>query len=75
MMIRVNGNTAWAEGYDVIFVREGDGYVPYTCGYLHWEFEKKDGRWFLSLRRRRAVGGDEWGGKVMKAYRKEQSGG
>jgi len=71
LFIRVNGRTAWAEGYDIVFVREGEGYIPYTCGYLHWEFEKQGERWYLTLRHRRPVGGDEWGGRVIKAYLKE----
>lgn len=70
LFIRVNGDTAWAEGYDVVYVREGEGYIPYTCGYLHWEFEKHGERWYIALRYRRPVGGDEWGGKVINAYQK-----
>ena len=66
--IRVDGDTAWAEAYSIVFVRGDEGYYPWTCGYNHFEFERKDGRWRLALRLRRPVGGDEWGGKVIKAF-------
>ena len=66
--IRVDGDSAWAEAYSIVFVRGDEGYYPWTCGYNHFEFERKDGRWRLALRLRRPVGGDEWGGKVIKAF-------
>ena len=69
--IRVNGTKAWAEGYSIVFTREGAGYAVFTCGYNHWDFEKKGDRWYLKYRYRRPVGGDEWGGKVIKAFLKE----
>ncbi len=69
--IRVNGTKAWAEGYSIVFTREGAGYTVFTCGYNHWDFEKKGDRWYLKYRYRRPVGGDEWGGKVIKAFLKE----
>ncbi len=69
--IRVNGDTAWAEAYSIVFIREGDGYIPWTCGYNHFEFERRGDRWAITLRHRRAVGGDEWGGKVIKAFAEE----
>jgi len=66
--IRVNGTKAWAEGYSVVFLRRGDKYEVATCGFNHWDFEKKDGRWYLKYRYRRPVGEDEWGGKVIRDY-------
>ena len=71
LFIRVNGDTAWAEGYSVVFTLQGTEYKAWTNGYNHWEFEKRGDRWFMTLRYRRAVGMDEWGGKVIKAYLKE----
>ena len=69
--IRVNGSIGWAEGYSVVLLREGDAYKIFSAGYNHWDFEKKGDRWFLKYRYRRPIGGDEWGGKVIKAYLKE----
>lgn len=71
LFIRVNGNTAWAEGYSVVFVLQNGQYGAWTNGYNHWEFEKRGHRWYMTLRYRRAVGMEEWGGKVIKAYLKE----
>ena len=71
LFIRVDGSSGWAEGYSIVFLKQGEGYVPYTCGYNHWDFEKRGSRWFLKYRYRRPVGGDEWGGKVIRAYLKE----
>jgi hypothetical protein len=68
--IRVNGNTAWAEGYSVVYLKKGDTYEPFTCGFNHWDFEKRGDRWYLKYRLRRPVGGDEWGGKVIREYLK-----
>ncbi len=84
--IRVDGNKAWAEFYSVVMVRmqveglkivdvaraelAGQVFLPWSCGYNHCEFEKRDGQWYLTLRYRRMVGGDEWGGKVIKSYLK-----
>jgi len=69
--IRIDGDKAWAEAYSIVFVKEGDGYKPWTCGYNHFEFERQGDGWLLTLRYRRPVGGDEWGGKVIKAYLSE----
>ena len=66
--IRVDGDTAWAEAYSIVFIREGEGFIPWTCGYNHFEFERSGEKWLIKLRLRRPVGGDEWGGKVIKAF-------
>jgi SnoaL-like protein len=68
--IRVNGNKAWAEGYSVVYLKKGDEYTVFTCGFNHWDFEKRDGRWYLKYRYRRPVGDNEWGGKVIRDYLK-----
>ncbi len=83
--IRVDGNKAWAEFYSIVMVLmgvegikiqgaraelAGQMFLPWSCGYNHCEFEKRDGEWYLTLRYRRMVGGDEWGGKVIKSYLK-----
>ncbi|MCI0769687.1 MAG: nuclear transport factor 2 family protein [Chloroflexi bacterium] len=70
--IRIEGDAAWAEGYSVVYTKEGggerEGYGVYTLGYNHWTFKRKDGRWLLAYRHRRPVGGDEWGGDVIKEF-------
>ena len=81
--IRVDGNKAWAEFYSIVMVKMqveglkvigareelvGDVFLPWSCGYNHCKFEKRDGVWYLTLRHRRMVGGDEWGGKIIKSY-------
>jgi hypothetical protein len=73
--IRVDGNKAWAEGYSVVYVKEGEGeregYRVFSIGFNHWDFEKRGDRWFLKYRYRRPMGGPEWGGKVIKDYLKD----
>lgn len=70
LFIRINGDTAWAEGYSVVIVREvaPDRHALLSCGYNHWDFQRVDGRWHLQRRYRRAIGGDEWGGNVIRSY-------
>ena len=68
--IRVDGDKAWAEGYSVVFLKKGEEYQVLTCGFNHWDFEKRDGRWYLKYRYRRPVGDNEWGGKVIRDYLK-----
>ena len=68
--IRVNGTKAWAEGYSVVFLKKGDAYEAFTCGFNHWDFEKRGDRWYLKYRHRRPVGDTEWGGKVIREYLK-----
>ena len=69
-LIRIDGNRAWAEGYSVVYLKQGEKYEVFTCGFNHWEFEKKGDRWYLKYRLRRPVGDDEWGGKVIHDYLK-----
>ena len=66
--IRVNGHTAWAEGYLLLFENEADEFKVHACSYNHWDFEKQGDRWHIKYRYRRSVGGEEWGGKVIKSF-------
>lgn len=66
--IRIDGDTAWAEGYSVVYVQEGNGYKVYTLGYNRWTFQREEDRWLMKYRHRRPVGGDEWGGDVIKEF-------
>jgi hypothetical protein len=73
LFIRVDGDDAWAEGYSVVFFREreDDRYIPWSCGYNHWDFRRVDGEWKMVRRYRRAVGDKAWGGTVIAEYQKE----
>jgi ketosteroid isomerase-like protein len=67
--IGIEGDTAWAEGYSVVWVKGEDGKAaPWTVGYNHWEFRRSGDGWLMTLRRRRDVGGPVWGGDVIKSY-------
>jgi hypothetical protein len=68
LFIQVEGQTAWAEGYSVVFVRGPDGINAYSAGYNHWDFVRDGDGWLMTLRLRRAVGGPEWGGETLKGY-------
>ncbi len=68
--IRVDGDKAWAEGYSVVYLKKGDKYEVFTCGFNHWDFVKHGDRWLLKYRYRLPVGGEEWGGKVIRDYLK-----
>jgi hypothetical protein len=72
LLIRIEGDDAWAEGYSVVMVRSDDGqHTAATCGYNHWTFQRLHGRWHLRLRHRRGIGGNEWGGNVIKDYQQD----
>ena len=70
LFIRVDGDKAWAEGYQIVLVkdREGDERRIVSMGLNHWTFEKHDGRWFIKERIRREAGGKEWPGEIVKSY-------
>jgi hypothetical protein len=68
LFICVNGDTAWAEGYSVVLVRRPEGFVVYTAGYNHWDFERSGADWVITLRQRSVVGGTEWGGQTIRNY-------
>jgi len=68
--IRVDGDTAWAEGYQIVLVKDRNGEERRVrwMGMNHWTFEKRSGRWYIKKRVRREAGGDEWGGKIIRQY-------
>lgn len=68
LYIAIEGDTAWAEGYSVVWLREGAGYKALTAGYNHWDFKRAADGWRMTRRLRRNVGDDEWGGETIKAY-------
>jgi hypothetical protein len=68
LFIEIDGDTAWAEGYSVVWVRGPDGHAPRTAGYNHWDFVRDGDGWLMTRRLRREVGGPEWGGETIKSY-------
>lgn len=70
LFIEIQGETAWAEGYSIVYIRgsEGNGMVPRSAGYNHWDFVRDGDGWLMTRRRRRQVGGSEWGGETIKSY-------
>jgi len=70
LFIRVDGDTAWAEGYQIVIVKDrgGEQRRIHYMSYNHWTLEKGGGKWRIKGRVRREVGGREWGGKVMRQY-------
>ncbi len=70
LFVRVDGDTAWAEGYQIVLVkaRESEERRIYVMSYNLWTLKKTSGRWRIHGRVRREVGGKEWGGKVMRKY-------
>lgn len=78
LFIRIEGDTAWAEGYSVLVVRTGENsYGIYTAGYNRWEFKRDGDRWRITLRRRVDIGdvhrpGGTWGGCVMTGFQQYQ---
>ena len=68
LFIKVDGDGAWAEGYSVVLVSEDGAARIFAAGYNHWDFVRTDGRWLMTLRRRRVIGGPTWGGDVIKSY-------
>jgi hypothetical protein len=68
LFIEIDGDTAWAEGYSIVWVRGPNGHEPKTAGYNHWDFRRKGEGWLMTRRLRREVGGPQWGGETIKSY-------
>jgi hypothetical protein len=69
LFIEIEGDTAFAEGYSIVWVRGADGkHAPHTAGYNHWDFRRKGDGWLMTRRLRREVGGPQWGGETIKSY-------
>lgn len=66
--IGIDGDSAWAEGYSIVFVKGEDGVKPFTAGYNHWDFARSGEQWLMTRRLRRDVGGEEWGGETISRY-------
>ncbi len=68
LVIKVEGDRAWAEGYSIVTLAAEGGVRIFAAGYNHWDFERSEGRWLMALRLRRTIGGPTWGGEVLKSY-------
>jgi hypothetical protein len=56
LMIRVDGDKAWAEGPTLVWVRTDEGgYKIFTLSYNHWDLAKTGGRWEIVKRISRPV--------------------
>jgi len=71
LMIRVNGDDAWAEGPTLVWVGEGEGYRIYSLSYNHWDLHKTDGRWEIVRRMSRPVAPGN-AGQVFRAWQTAQ---
>lgn len=73
-VVRVDGDSAWAEAYSVVFVRESAAdFGIMIASYNHWDFARSDGRWRIVRRRKTTVGDDiqrdgTTGREVMVAF-------
>lgn len=69
MYIRIDGDTAWAEGYSATIVKQAPDRIElWGCAYNHFDFVRSGDRWLLKYRLRRNIGGPEWGGKAIRRY-------
>lgn len=72
LFIRIEGDTAWAEGYSATIVKKAPDHIElWGCAYNHFDFVRSGERWILKYRLRRNIGGPEWGGKAIRRYLEE----
>jgi len=68
LFIRVEGETAWAEGYSIVVILKDGKYEIWSSAYTNYRFARIDGQWFLTWKERQGVGGPHWGGRVIHRY-------
>jgi hypothetical protein len=70
LFIRVDDDKAWAEGYQIVLVKdeEGEERRVHRMGLNHWTFERRNGCWYIKERVRCEAGDRDLGGGVIKAY-------
>lgn len=61
LVIHVDGDHAWAEGYSTVIVRDGDDFKIFVASYNHWDFRRQNRRWSIARRHRTAVGDHQRG--------------
>ena len=57
LRVHVTGDTATAESYNMTFQKTDVGVTIVAAGNNFWRFRKEEGRWRITLRRRREMGG------------------
>ncbi len=56
LTIRVDGDTAWAEGNAIVWIRSAEAsYRVYSMSYNHWDLQRSDGNWEILHRKSRPV--------------------
>jgi hypothetical protein len=68
LMIRIDGDEAWAEGPSVVWVREEKTFRAYVAAYNHWDLRRIAGRWEVTRREARTVAPGK-AKEVWTAYR------
>ena len=68
VMVRVDGDSAWAEGYSIVPLAGPEGIKIFSAAYNHWDFIREGAAWLMTRRLRRVIGGPTWGGDVIKSY-------
>lgn len=68
LVIRVTGDTAWAEGYSFVLFRKDETNAIWSCAYNQWDFGREGEAWKIIRRRRRAIGDDGSGTDVIHRY-------
>jgi SnoaL-like domain len=58
LVTHVDGDTASAEAYSIVLMREDGGYQVFTCNANRWTLEKIDGTWHIRERFIRNPGSD-----------------
>jgi len=70
LTIAVDGDTAWAEGPALVWVRKDEGYAVFSLSYNHWDLQRREGRWEIVRRIGRPVGP----GGALEVYRNWKAG-
>jgi hypothetical protein len=56
LVIRIDGDEAFAHGYSITMLRDGEDIHIRTAGMVRWSFRRVEGRWRISGKNRRMVG-------------------
>lgn len=56
LVVRIDGDDAYAHGYSMTMLREGDAVQIRTAGMVRWTFRRVDGEWRIAIKNRRQVG-------------------
>ena len=56
LVVRIEGDTAFAHGYSMTLMREGDEVRLRGAGLVRWSFRREGGRWRIAGKTRRGIG-------------------